>query len=607
MLLSLLAQSASAQKISNTIFFGDSLTDSGRYLYIPKTIGDPATLSTGVYTTNPGLMWSTMFGQKFGVTVTPSDSPVGGNNFAAGGALISFTPAGSNQWSTTSQVTAYLAQTGGIADPNALYTVWTGINDMPAALTNGAVTTLGQQAAKLVIQLSAAGAKYILVPNLPTYSSPAAAAASGGTYGPGADRRILYDQTMWNTIAAQGVNFIPADMRTIFNYVLLNPLKFGFTNTNSNTPACGVVEARFCTATNLVSPNAENTFLHADSLGHTTSAFQKITTDYFYNLIVAPSEISLLAEAPIKARASMVESFRNNIPVEFGTVGEQRSWKNGAVGQSKLRNDFIGTISDSATPIAMTAGMDYQISKNWLVGGGFSISDAKQPLSTGGSFTQDELAISAYSAYRKFGAWFNSIATAGVIDSTVNRRVPLGITTQRNQGTSIGTNVSMAIQTGYDFNSRIGWIFTPGKEVKITHGPVLGVVAQQANIHGFTESNADGNLTALSFGAQRRNSAVTELGYQTSINLGMLTPFAKISHQHELVNDNRLITTSLTTVTAPSYTMPAAQSARNWTASTIGVRARINSTTSGYAALGTQYGPGIASNYNASVGVSVSF
>ena len=251
--------------------------------------------------------------------------------------------------------------------------------------------------------------------------------------------------------------------------------------------------------------------------------------------------------------------------------------------------------------------MDYQISKNWLVGGGFSVSNVRQPLSTGGKFTQDELAVSAYSAYRKFGAWFNSIVTAGVVDSTVNRLVPLGITTQRNQGISSGTNISVAVQTGYDFTSRIGWMFNPGKEIKITHGPVLGVVAQQVNINGFTESGSDGGLTALSFGGQRRNSTVTELGYQTSINLGMLTPFAKISNQHELVNDNRLITTSLTTIDAPSYTMPAAQSARNWTISTIGVRAKINSTTSGYAALGTQYGQGIANNYNASVGVSVSF
>jgi hypothetical protein len=36
----------SAQTFSGIIFFGDSITDSGRYLYLPKVIGDPSTLAT---------------------------------------------------------------------------------------------------------------------------------------------------------------------------------------------------------------------------------------------------------------------------------------------------------------------------------------------------------------------------------------------------------------------------------------------------------------------------------------------------------------------------------------------------------------------------------
>ena len=75
---------ASAQTFSGIFFFGDSVTDSGRYLYLPKVVGDPATLATfGQHTTNPGPQYSILLGSYFGFPVTPSDAPGGGNNFAA--------------------------------------------------------------------------------------------------------------------------------------------------------------------------------------------------------------------------------------------------------------------------------------------------------------------------------------------------------------------------------------------------------------------------------------------------------------------------------------------------------------------------------------------
>src|ERR1700751_4526339 len=104
------------------VFFGDSNTDSGRYLYLPEVKGNPATFATfGGFTTNPGPMWSTSLGSLFGLPVTPSDSPTGGNNFAAGGGRVTFQDNTTNEWSGASQIAAYLASTGGVANPNALY------------------------------------------------------------------------------------------------------------------------------------------------------------------------------------------------------------------------------------------------------------------------------------------------------------------------------------------------------------------------------------------------------------------------------------------------------------------------------------------------------
>src|SRR5271168_2232949 len=125
-------------QFNGVVFFGDSNTDSGRYLYLPATVGNPNTIAKfGGYTTNPGPMWSTAIGSFFGLPVAPSDSPAGGNNFAAGGARVTFQDPTTNAWSTASQIAAYLASTGGFANPNALYVYDVGVNDLKPGTTGG--------------------------------------------------------------------------------------------------------------------------------------------------------------------------------------------------------------------------------------------------------------------------------------------------------------------------------------------------------------------------------------------------------------------------------------------------------------------------------------
>jgi outer membrane lipase/esterase len=308
--LSLVAQPASSQNFSNIVFFGDSLTDSGRYLHLPAIIGNRASLAppgTGAYTTNPGPVWSVALGQRFGIVVKPSDAPGGGNNYAAGGARVVFQDPANNSWSANSQITAYLASTGGHADPNALYIYWIGNNDLsyktrggPGNIVNppnnDAINTLAQQAIGQVSKLAAAGARHILVPNLLAFMSAETAAAAGVAFNPETQfSRNLYTQAVWNGLKANGINFIPADINTVWNNVLLKSGQFGITNTNVNTPACAAPSNAFqCGPANYVTPNADKTYFFADGPRspdggfHQTTAVQKIIADYYYGVIVAP-------------------------------------------------------------------------------------------------------------------------------------------------------------------------------------------------------------------------------------------------------------------------------------------------------------------------------
>jgi outer membrane lipase/esterase len=641
----IVAGPANAQTFSNAIFFGDSRTDSGFYLYKPdinKKNGailpgfGLAPAGTGTYTTNSGSGWAVQFGQKFGIAVAPADTPVvGGNNYAAGGSRI--VADFSNTWSTQTQIQAYLASTGGVADPNAIYTFWNGINDLKSNTTAfggnpgnivlppnfAAINTLASQAIGQVDALASAGAHYILVPNNSLVSNAALVASGNPTNNPTAnDARAQYDQIVWDGLAAKGISFIPADAAAIQSYVLMNPAQFGITNVSVNTPACGAVNSYQCGPANYVVPNADKTYFYADGQaapdggGHVTSAVQQVISDYFYSLIVAPSEISFLAEAPVKTRAAVVNAIMGEIPLSFSTPGAFHGWVSGDVSWLKATNSYAGFPDDPGTPVAATAGFDYAMTRDWLVGAAFSGGTTTQSFSLGGDFKQTEYAVSLYTAYRKDAFWLNAIVTWGALSDTVNRQVPIGISLQSNQGSTNGTNISLAYETGFNFRTAVGALpmaagmalkAPPATPLNLTHGPVVGIVLQQVHIGAFAETSPDGAPTNLAFDSQLRNSAVTELGYQASVDLGVWEPYAKAVWNHELADTGRLVTVSLLSVTAPSYSLPAVLLGRDWGTATIGTRVRFAPNASAFAAFNAQIGQGNVTTYGGQIGLNVAF
>jgi outer membrane lipase/esterase len=277
-----------------------------------------------------------------------------------------------------------------------------------------------------------------------------------------------------------------------------------------------------------------------------------------------------------------------------------------------------GFPDDPGTPLATTAGFDYSITSNWLVGAAFSGLTTKQSFSLGGDYRQDEFAVSLYTAYRHNAFWADGIGTWGTLHDTVNRQIPLGVTMQSNQGSTNGSNVSFAGQVGYDFSASFGQApagaglsykapVAASAPVVLTHGPVVGIILQQVYVDGFTETNPSGAPTALAFTSQTRNSAVAELGYQASLKFGIWEPYAKLTWDHELADLNRLVGASLTSIVAPGFSMPAVILGRDWAAGTVGTRVRLTSNVSGYAALSGQLGQGNATSYGGQVGLNGAF
>src|SRR5690606_13566022 len=178
--------------------------------------------------------------------------------------------------SLATQMNNYLAANGGSADPNALYTVWGGANDVFAvvadptqaqAIIGGAVTAqIG-----IVGTLQAAGAQYVLVPNLPDIGiTPSFRAGGAAAMGQGTALAAAYNDALFGGLAANGLRVIPVDTFHFLQEVVADPGQYGFANVT--TAGCGMQPAPagdsslFCNPGSYVDPNVQTSYLFADGV-----------------------------------------------------------------------------------------------------------------------------------------------------------------------------------------------------------------------------------------------------------------------------------------------------------------------------------------------------
>ncbi len=629
LLLALAAPSpVQAQHVNQIVTFGDSTVDSGWYKNSTSgTAGFDARIATAIaqgsqvsFTTPGGLMPTQVLGTYLGLPSDPANQP-GGANYATGGArgyLSNVNIPGNALFQgavpVSAQIQNYLASVGGRANPDGLYVISTGGNDQNYAfnllvsgspLAGGATNrtqyfnNVADNLVTSVASLSAAGARYIIVPNV-NYSQALGFGALGS------QQSYDYLQRVWNGLAANGVNFIPADRNAIQVAILANPELFGFTDvtrptsTSTFTGACarpaGVNGAwsLLCSPQNLTAPNAQNIYLYADN-DHFTAAGQKIFGDYYYSLLVAPSQISFLGENAIKARTRATSSIQSQIEISQGQRGPAgiNSWVVGDVSHLAM-NNYPGFPDDPSTPLSLIAGLDYRMAPGIIVGAVVNTSTLKSSFSGNrGDFRQDEYGLGLYAGATAGQWWGNVIGAYGHLNYDVNRIVPLGIASFGNQGSTSGNVWSAALEGGYKF--------TLGN---LTHGPVAGIGFQNATIGAFTES---GGVTSLAFGGQSRNSAISTLGYKASLDFGMFKPFTHIAWHRELANTDRDVSATLTTIVAPTYSLPGVVLGKDWGSTSLGTIIKFSDTFSANAAATADFAQRDVQAYGGRIGMTVSY
>jgi outer membrane lipase/esterase len=625
---------AEAQNFNQLIGFGDSTLDTG--WYTGATSGPHATgvasvdasiaasLASGgnAHPTGPGLGNAQILAGFFGLSANPADTP-GGTNYAIGNSVDYLVPPGyvpatstGNQYpnpllpGTATQISNYLSSVNGHANPNAIYLLSSGGNDAAAALSTfgpsspAAVAYLLGEAQALtnsLAELQAAGARYIIINN----------AYPGPTDNPDAKAyaKTILSATASDLVAA-GVHVITADTNSVFAAVERDPAAFGITHdplavgpsayaclpaigsglTSGYGVTCAPTTTPSTTHGYLQSADATQTYLFMDGV-HLTEAGQTIEADYFYNLLVAPSEISYLAETAIQTTFQTITGIQQQI--DLAQRLRQPGWAvwvNGQLSYLQLDNSSAGFPNDPGYPLSGSMGVDYKWQNGWLAGAAVSAGYVNPTFSLGGGYQQDSVALSLYAGYRNANWWGNLVGTAAYLSYDTSRTVPIGITLQPNNGSTIGDDVSLAGEFGYDFHAGL-----------VTHGPVVGFILQQARVDGFTES---GSFTSLSFGSQIRNSEVGLFGYQARLDWDRWHPFAQIVWDHEFDPLDRMVTASLTTMVAPSYSLPAVVLGRDWATATIGLQVSLTPALSGMASFTGQLGQDHSTVFGGLIGLN---
>ncbi len=623
---------AGAGGLNQFIGFGDSTMDSGYFRY-GATGGSPGLPSpyqfsnvidkaiavtvaaggTGAFL-GPGIVDTVQLAAKFGLTAYPVTMPGGlGTNYANGSAqTVPTTWANGyinglyNNVPIVTQISNYLVTVNNVANPNALYMISFGGNDLTWLENQGGgvsspayITSLARALSGGIANLQAAGAQTIVVLNVYSYARVVGANGSLNA----ADRLNIsdaasYSAQVWSGLQAAHVNFVPADIEGLLRTVSQNPTPFGFTPATvlSSNTACTTSSALVCAPAQLITPNAEQTYLWSDS-HHVTTAGQAIEADYIYSLMAAPSQVSLLAESPVQGGLARAATIQGQIDLSAQHRGPTRVNVWASAGASNLNFKGATTYpSDSGTPFGGSVGTDYQLQNGLILGMAVTAGAQTQNFTGGtGHFDQTDQALSLYAAYRMGPLWGNAIASYGLLQEHVARQVTLNTYTDHNNANTSGNTVALALRGGHDFQ----W-------GAVTTGPVLGFVMQYVHIDGFVENGATG-MTALKFGGQSRSSYVSQLGWRGSMDLGKWQPFAEVAWNHDFAGRNRLVTATLTSIAAPTWSSPASPIATDWASAQIGTAYKFSPQATLRAGLSAVVINPRVNSFGGQIGLNVSF
>jgi phospholipase/lecithinase/hemolysin len=258
---------AVAGPFTQLVVIGDSLADTGR-LFALSDGAEPAEPYFDGRFSN-GRVFAEYLASAFGLPLI---------NYAVGGALTSHDNVAEVQYGDLpgmlTELDEFIGDNPGGADPNGLYVVWGGANDLmtlpPTPETIGdAVTNI----LTIVGTLQELGARHIAVANMPDLGLTPAGLASGSS-AELTDLAFGFNQALSSALGDLPFPVVQVDIFTLSQRVAADPRKFGFTNVTE--PCLDVVAGTLC--------SRPGKYAYWDGI-HPTTAAHRILADTFAKAI----------------------------------------------------------------------------------------------------------------------------------------------------------------------------------------------------------------------------------------------------------------------------------------------------------------------------------
>lgn len=537
--LALAAAPALAGEFKGAVFFGDSLTDSGHFQnQLPASVRP----ITGKFTTNPAWVWAEYLAERYdGNGFTDNQ---GGDNYAQGGSRVTVQNGAAE--STVSQVGRYLAANGGAADPDTLYTVWTGANDIFAIAGAGAppqqtIATAVGGVVQIVGTLDAAGARYILVPTLPDMGiTPQAIAAGPAGQAALTQLSSTYNAAMYGALAQNGYRVIPLDTFSMLREVVASPATYGLRNVTQTACLPPTASSLTCNPTSLVAPDAASTYLFADGV-HPSGAAHAILADYAVSVLEGPQLIGILPHSAQVIGRSRADQVAWHLPQAPEAAGLR--WWGG------LRGDYQrydhADLYDGLAPAGLF-GLDWANGSGIVAGGFLGYGRMDADFGGGrGDFEQTDATFGGFLGWYGAHSWVNAQASYTSLDYDVTRDVRMGPSVRHHAGSADGSNTSFGVNGGYEFGTGA-----------FRHGPIAGLLWQTIDVDGFSEDTLAS--TALTYADQSVDSLVGSLGWQARYDAGSWEPYLRASWDHEFEDGQDEVFASLQTLPDLEYAVPGA-------------------------------------------------
>jgi len=487
---------------------------------------------------------------------------------------VNFRPSGTGVTVST-QISELLSAMPSL-NPNALYSIWIGANDLQQnlqAVAAGQITSAqaaaniglaAVQTAEQAGRLSAAGARYIIVVNLPDLgrtpggqaNGPAGAAAASQLTG-------LFNTTLSGALTQTGLPVIRANVFGLFNEILANPQAFGFANTTG--VACTTPNALTCTTSTLVSPAAATTYVFADPI-HPTPAAHAIIAQAVESMIIGPQQMAALPRAALAVEQANFRALDNRMWSSLNAprgTGKFQGW----AAYDYSSGDLQTSTNGSAHMNTVTVGLDMKLSDKMLAGAMFGYTDNKGDFGgPGGGYTLKQPVGTVYGGYGD-GPWYVGVTLgAGNLDySDISRVIPLGAALRTENAEARGYEYTGRILGGYWFTAR-----------DLMHGPYAQLQYTKAVVKQFSEQSSDS--LALNYDRQEREALLWSVGWQVSGNLGAIRPYARATWEYDSKNQSSCVGASSVTL-GGNYHVPIAKTDNSYALFNLGASTELGAVT----------------------------